>query len=269
MTVLRPRLAPGPLAAALLAAALFAAGPLAAAPLAGAERASDDGSAARDAAAPPATGSAKSWIVTTGGERIETRGPWRVEGRRVVYVAANGTLVSLRADRVDLEASRALASGAHDGAKAASPRPPLPAEPPREPRLVLTDEDLPPITTPATPGEEGAPAEGAEGAEPGARPPAATGPPAASGDLTVVEWRDVSAPGEPLRVYGTLRNDSRGRRSGLAVTVKVYDEGGNELASQQALLQDGTLEAGRSTGFRVFFPEVGRYERIELVPSHR
>jgi len=45
-------------------------------------------------------------LVTRDGQRIETRGPWEVKGRMVVFTLPNGTLSSIRADEVDLEASR-------------------------------------------------------------------------------------------------------------------------------------------------------------------
>ncbi len=39
---------------------------------------------------------AADWIVTTDGERIETRGPWEVKGRLVVMTLADGELASMR-----------------------------------------------------------------------------------------------------------------------------------------------------------------------------
>ncbi|HVS12367.1 MAG TPA: hypothetical protein VMV46_00450 [Thermoanaerobaculia bacterium] len=227
------------------------------------------GGEARERAAPATAESGSivtGWIVTADGERIETRGPWRVEGSRVLYVAQNGVLVSLRVEQVDLEASRALEAEVEAAAAAGPQPPPRPAEPARPPRLVLTEKELPPIT--------GAGSSAPAGSEPGAddsRPAEAQPAERAAGgsdELTIVDWRNVAASGAPIQIYGTLRNDARGRRSGLTVTVKVFDEGGNELASQPALLQDATLEAGRSTSFRIFFPEIERYERVEIVASH-
>lgn len=52
-------------------------------------------------------------LVTREGDRIETDGPWKVNGRQVVFTAANGRLSSMRLSQVDLEASEeatALAS---------------------------------------------------------------------------------------------------------------------------------------------------------------
>ncbi|RMH15898.1 MAG: hypothetical protein D6696_19500, partial [Acidobacteria bacterium] len=48
---------------------------------------------------------AADYLVTRGGERIETRGPWTVKGRMVIFTDARGTLSSLRLEEVDLAAS--------------------------------------------------------------------------------------------------------------------------------------------------------------------
>ena len=81
------------------------------------------------------------WLVTEDGARVETEGPWRVEGRRVIFELPNGTLSALRLDEVDLDAS------AEATARAKAP-PPTPADvaasrPLPEPVLVLTDKDIP------------------------------------------------------------------------------------------------------------------------------
>lgn len=45
-------------------------------------------------------------LVLTDGSRIQTRGPWQVESRRILYSDPGGTLTALRLSNVDLEASR-------------------------------------------------------------------------------------------------------------------------------------------------------------------
>jgi hypothetical protein len=77
-------------------------------------------------------------LVTRDGQRIETRGPWEVKGRMVVFTLPNGTLSSIRADEVDLAASREAT------AEALAPvEEPEPAEEkPREPVLRLTTRDV-------------------------------------------------------------------------------------------------------------------------------
>jgi hypothetical protein len=199
---------------------------------------------------------ASHWVVTTDGERIETRGPWRIDGRRVLFVAANGSLVSIRVDQVDLEASREASAPERAGEDADTPKKPLPprADPPKA-RLVLTEEDLPPMTNPAPATAEPA-AEGAGAAAAGA-----------AAGLTVLEWRNAAADGEPLQIFGTVRNDGPRPNDSVSVVVTVFDEAGNQLASQAAVLQTTSLQANQSTGFRVAFPDVTEFERVEIVPS--
>ena len=48
------------------------------------------------------------WLVTRDGHRIETEGPWRVEGARVLFHSLGGTLHSIELSEIDLEASRRL-----------------------------------------------------------------------------------------------------------------------------------------------------------------
>lgn len=48
------------------------------------------------------------WLVYVGGGVQETKGPWQVKGRQVVFQAPNGNLQSIRVDAVDLAASAFL-----------------------------------------------------------------------------------------------------------------------------------------------------------------
>lgn len=45
-------------------------------------------------------------LVTSQGEILETQGPWKVEGRMVVFTNATGELVAIRVSEVDLKASK-------------------------------------------------------------------------------------------------------------------------------------------------------------------
>ncbi len=53
-----------------------------------------------------ASGAAADWLVASDGSRIETTGPFKVEGKLVIFTLPNGTLGSLPLSEVDLEASR-------------------------------------------------------------------------------------------------------------------------------------------------------------------
>jgi hypothetical protein len=86
------------------------------------------------------TAARADWLVTLEGARVETRGPWEVRGRMVVFTQTGGTLSSIRLSEVDLEASRAATDEA-----AAPPPAPAPAEappPPPPPVLKLTNADV-------------------------------------------------------------------------------------------------------------------------------
>ncbi len=94
------------------------------------------------------------WLVTSEGDTIETQGPWRVKGRMVVFTDAKGTLSSLRASSIDLEASEAVTAKAKtakaaETAKAGNPEAARPDTVVREttkderPRvMVLTNADV-------------------------------------------------------------------------------------------------------------------------------
>lgn len=91
------------------------------------------------------------WLVLRTGERAETKGPWKVKGKLVVFTSPKGTLASLRLADVDLAASeRATAD-----AKAQAEKPPEPPPPPprRESVRTLTDADFASKTPP--PSQEG------------------------------------------------------------------------------------------------------------------
>lgn len=67
-------------------------------------------------------------LVLRDGSHIETRGPYEVQGRRVVFTDHRGQLSALRLEEVDLEASRKLAEAP----------PAAPTEPKTQPKPVLT-----------------------------------------------------------------------------------------------------------------------------------
>ena len=104
------------------------------------------------AGGPPA---AADWIVTTDGERIETRGPWEVRGRLVVLTRTNGELASMRLSNVDLEASRrATEEAARAAAAPSSETEPTTTEAPRRSKIVLTDDDFTTLRRPLGEAEE-------------------------------------------------------------------------------------------------------------------
>lgn len=50
------------------------------------------------------------WLSLRDGGLLETKGPWTEKGKMIVYTAATGPLMSLRASEVDLAMSKAIGS---------------------------------------------------------------------------------------------------------------------------------------------------------------
>lgn len=65
------------------------------------------------------------WLVTRDGHEIETQGPWRVEGSRVLFRSLGGTLHSIELSEVDLELSEELTEALRHQPRLVYPRPEL------------------------------------------------------------------------------------------------------------------------------------------------
>ena len=91
------------------------------------------------------------WLVFFAGGVRETRGSWEVRGQQIRFVSPSGTLMSIRADEVDLAASAFLSWQVGDRRAISSAHPPAGAEfrpapdavraaapPPCEPAKVVT-----------------------------------------------------------------------------------------------------------------------------------
>ncbi len=199
-------------------------------------------------------GAGADQLVLRDGSRMETRGPWRQEGRLVVFTSADGRLASLRASDVDLEASRA--------ATAAAVRP---AAPEAAPAVAAAPRSVRRITNADIPRGEATPAGGEdEAAEPTAGGAAAAGAgEAAAAVLTVSSSDQTKDPADGhVVVTGTLANDSDDTVAGVRLTVHAFGPEGHLLASRPAELDADALEGEATTEFRVDFPDV--YEVFAL-----
>lgn len=195
----------------------------------------------------PAVG---DWLVMRDGSRVETDGPWRVDGRRILFDLPNGTLSTVRASEVDLEASRSAteaAATAAASAAAASPDTAAPAAPRERPTpvLVLTDKDI----ARAAPVDEGALSP--EAADDSRSTSTVTEP------LTVGSWETHSTrDGFGTEIRGVVVNRGMGVRAGIELQVEIEDiQGATHQAS--AFLRNTVLESGTRTSFRAVFPTVG------------
>ncbi|HEX6204037.1 MAG TPA: hypothetical protein VF100_13625 [Thermoanaerobaculia bacterium] len=196
---------------------------------------------------------AADWLVLRDGTRVETRGAWTEKGRRlVVFTDKDGRLASLRADIVDLGASRlatAEAARAADEEEAATTAP-APAEPSRAVRRI-TNADIPAGSSPvAGGGGRAAAGEAPRGGE-------AVGEPAAPGDLQV---RDAAQEMDPidghLIVRGRLANTAQRTAAAVEVVVHAFGPEGVELGSLPADLGVEALIPGASTPFEAHFHDV-------------
>jgi hypothetical protein len=192
------------------------------------------------------------WLVTRQGGRVETKGPWKIKGKLVVFTDANGTLASLRLADVDIPASEeATAEAVEAAAKAAEPPPPQP-EKKKESVLVVTDETLRKATAPPPPPE-------------GAAPAAPEKKKAGSSVVVVDNWRQVRrAEGDGLEILGTLRNTTSDLVAEAGVLVKLYDDNGKLLATAEGLLSMPSIKPDSSTSFRASFPGLFAFAKAEF-----
>lgn len=180
------------------------------------------------------------WLITRQGGRVETKGPWQVKGKLVVFTLPDGKLSSLRASEIDLDASRNATEEAV-AAAAAPPPAPVPVKP-REAKVVLTDKDFrqaPPPAPAPKPEEE------------------AAAPEAEEAKLSVASWERVQAPGDGhVVITGAVHNDAPNDATAVTVTVLLYDETGKLLVTSDATMSSTILPAGQSGTFRADFPDV-------------
>jgi hypothetical protein len=191
-------------------------------------------------------------LVTRDGARVVTRGPWRVEGRRVIFTQPNGTLAALRTDEVDLDQSASVTAQASQAAKESA----RPAAPPvGEPVLTLTERDIPPV------GENGE----TEEAPADEQKPAANAVP-----LEVASWDRLEMPnGDGIEIFGTVRNIGKANIVAPGITVAVYGEEGGLLANSDASVNQSSIAPGTSANFRAPFPGLTDFAAIKFSFSGR
>lgn len=205
---------------------------------------------------------AADWLVTRDGARIETQGPWRVESRLVVFKRPDGTFASMRLSEVDLEASERVTREVAEAKRAAAARAAEEQRPAERKKSIarLTEKDLPPVGSSRRSAEAeedaGAGSSGARGEdEEGGRPD----------PIVVSTWREVSEiDGSGLAFVGELRNTSEHMALGVGVTVTLFDEEDEEIASTDAVLTGTALPPGKSGGFRAEFPGIFHFVRADF-----
>lgn len=174
-------------------------------------------------------------LVMTDGSQVEIEGPWREKGRVIEFTLKNGTLGSVRASEVDLEASR-------EATRKANEPPPEPVEAmdeeKPEPVAVWTDKDIPK-----------------------AAPEVLASATAAVDAQTVQVTRWNAEPGAAegnvvTTIRGTLQNFGNNSISGLSLSVTITGDrsaagGDDPTLVRQARLGTSELGPGETTEFTV------------------
>jgi hypothetical protein len=198
---------------------------------------------------------AADWLVTRDGAQLETRGPWEIEGKLVVFRLANGTLSSMHLAELDLEASDRLTTSRSQPIQKPQQRT---RKKPEKSAFVITDDDVKHVN-PGSVRAEG------EAGEPTISAPAAAREESAGGGVAVSQWDtvyDESIDGVVLS--GTLENrDSRGHQE-LGLAISLVSEGGVPAGSAHATLARDALKGGETTTFRASFPGVPDFEKAEF-----
>jgi len=201
------------------------------------------------AAAIAAAPAPADWLVMKDGGRIETKGTWTVDGRRVLFTQPNGTLSVLRADDVDLDQSAAVTAAEVEAARKAALPDPSPAASTRPPVLRITEKDIPPSP------EEGATSDNATTPESSA----------VAGDLGVASWQKVqNASAESVEVFGSIKNSGENNITAPSIMVMVYDEDGGLLATNEGTINSGMIGPGQTANFRVAFPGLPDFASVKF-----
>jgi hypothetical protein len=209
-------------------------------------------------AAAPAAG---DWLVTREGARVETKGPWKVKGKLVVFTEKGGRLASLRLSEVDLGASENATRDAV--AEAAKPKEEVAGQPARRKSVrVVTDADVGHVDDPAPDAAEG------EGDKEKPKADSAAPAPETGNSVVVTNWKRFDLPGEEgVGITGELRNQGKDLATNVRVTVLLYDEAREVLGSDDAILGNGSnnaLRPGGTLSFRIEFPGVFSYAKAEF-----
>jgi hypothetical protein len=189
-------------------------------------------------------------LVTRAGGQIETRGPWQVKGKLVVFTGANGSLGSLRLADVDLAASEAATAEAKRAKEQAdSPGTPKPAERKKSVRS-LTDADF--SHKPAAADDGAAKPEG-DGKDKGSD----AKPAPEKGTVTVSSWSKADrAEGDGIDLFGTLQNTGKEHASEIRLKVTLINEAKETVGTGEGVLAATEIPPGGSTSFRVPFAGV-------------
>ncbi len=226
-------------------------------------------------------------LVMRDGSEIETRGPWKVKGRQVVFTLQSGTLSSLRLDDVDLEASEAATRADAEPEPAVESETentaPSHAEDERpEPVLVITDRDIPRAKPAgnASSADDSADADGGGSEDDSPADEQAPGSEVlfAAEGLEITSWQPRDSPRGGIEITGVLAN--RGDQLVAEASIQVTTTANDGVdRTYSAHIGNATLAAGHQSPFRILLPDVvsvddsltfdveGRAVRPRILPS--
>ena len=203
-------------------------------------------------------------LVTATGERIETKGAWKVQGQRVIYRLPSGALAAMRLDSVDLEASeRAQQDGALETVGAPAVKKPV--------HVITAATVANPAASRAT-GNEPDAAGGESTAASDPFPATSTAPaeassPAAAPEpgLVIGSWKErIDTTLEGMVIEGSLDNERSDIVTDFQLEVVLLDDSGEIVARQLARLEADELEPGTSTPFRADFRGTYEFEEVRF-----
>lgn len=179
-------------------------------------------------------------LVTRDGAKVETKGTWKVEGRRVIFTLPDGTLSSMRTEQVDLDASALATARAAEAAKqSAAPV----AAPSGTPILRITEKDIPPMANPDLDEPE---SEASDSGDAGSSSP-----------LEVVSWNQAPMQnGDGVQLYGTIRNNGTTNVISPSVLVALYDDDGKLIATADGAVNQSSIAPNQTANFRIEMPGV-------------
>lgn len=209
------------------------------------------------------------WLVTRAGGRIETKGPWQIKGKLVVFTGANGSLGSLRLTDVDLPASQTAtteAKDAKDKAVAIAQEPPKPKERKKSVRS-LTDADFGHKAV-----DDGTPKDAAKDPK-DVKGKAKDGDKAkdnSEGTVVVQSWtQNNRSEGDGIDLNGTLQNNGKELATDIVLKVTLVNESNETVGTAEGVLAATSIPGGGSTSFRVPFSGVFAFKQAHFEVVHK
>lgn len=205
-------------------------------------------------------------LVTQDGSRIQTEGPWEVQGRLVVFTRPDGSLASLRLHDVDLTASEDVTAAEKKAQEEVEQSEAQEEETAQEGDATwkLTDADF---TRRWVVDREDA-EEGSEESTEGEGDEAE----ATSSDRTrppeVVSYERESDPvDQHVIVTGVLANTTRTTAAAVALEVSLFDEENQPIEMRRATVDRTVLPPGEETTFRADFPQTFTFAAVQFRPT--